>query len=365
LLEASVPANDPELLAVRFGLAQTSVGLFRSAEALQRLEAAERAAGPQVLEETTELARRAWRARVEVLMDAQRPQEALAAALRLVALSDALAGSEDIGIRFEARQRLGEVYLRLGDRARADALAAELAQPPFGEAAVGDVLLARMRLRMGRERINEGKLDEAEAILTGVRDAMTRAFGPNELYAGGANLELIDVHATRGHFAKAAEAGRAAVAAFTTALGEQHNYTLNAMLSLGGVELEMREAATALRRFEAVRPFAVSDKNAEPLLAATDFGRARALIDLGRAGEALDLLATVNAEMLAESSWGPRDFQWQLQAEKGRALMSLGRRREAVAMLRAAVVEMERIGSYPWRIEGYRKLIRERRLASR
>jgi hypothetical protein len=45
--------------------------------------------------------------------------------------------------------------------------------------------------------------------------------------------------------------------------------------------------------------------------------------------------------------------------------MSLGRRREAVAMLRAAVVEMERIGSYPWRIEGYRKLIRERRLASR
>jgi eukaryotic-like serine/threonine-protein kinase len=359
LLEPAVPANDPELLAARFGAAQTAVGFFRPDEALQKLQTAERAAGPSVLAAGTELARRAARARVEVLMDAQRPQEALAAALRLVELADALAGSDDIALRFEARQRLGEVYLRLGDKARADALFAELGRPPYSEGGVGEVLLSRARLRQGRELINDGKLDEAEAVLSGVRDAMTRAFGPHELYAGGANMELIDVHATRGDFAKALVAARAAVEAFSTSLGEPHYYTLNAIVSLAAVELEVGDAAAALRRFEAVQPRAQADKNGAPLLAAIDFGRAKAMIALGRAGEALVLLGTVNAAMLAESSWGPRDFEWQLQAEKGRALIALGRRHEAQALLRGAMAGMETAGSYPWMIERYRGLQRE------
>ena len=80
LLETLVPVNDPELLAVRFGSAQTSVGMFKPDEALQKLAAAERAAGPAVLNGQSELARVAARARLEVLMDAQRLQDALVAA---------------------------------------------------------------------------------------------------------------------------------------------------------------------------------------------------------------------------------------------------------------------------------------------
>jgi non-specific serine/threonine protein kinase len=359
LLEPRVPARDEELLAARFASAQTSVGMFHPAEALQKLEAAERAAGPAVLGAPSDLARRALRARVEVMMDAQRPQEALAAALPLVALSDSPLGGDDVALRFEARQRLGEVYLRLGDKSKADELFAELAKPPFSDSGVGDVLLARARLRVGREHINEGRLDDAEAILTGVRDTMTRAFGPNELYAGGANLELIDLHYTRGDFAKAAAAGRAAVEAFATSVGEQHHYTLHAIASLAGVELELGEAAQALARVQAIRPVAAASRDGAPLIAAIDFASAKALTHLGRAGEALPLLETVSAEMLAESSWGPRDFQWQLQVEKGRALLTLGQREHGLDRIRSAIAEMEKLGSHAWLLERYRELLRE------
>ena len=365
LLEPLVPANDEELLAARFASAQTSVGMFHPAEAMQKLEAAERAAGPAMLDAANELGRVAARARVEVLMDAQRPQDALAAAARLVTLSDALASGDDVAPRFEARQRLGEVYLRLGDKAKAETLFAELAKPPYADSGVGDVLQARARLRAGRERINEGQLDEAEKILVGVRDAMTRAFGPNELYAGGANLELIDLHATRGDFAKAAAAGRAALEAFSTSVGEHHYYTLNAITGLAGVELELGDAAQALARVRAIRPIAAANKDGAPMLAAIDFASAKALTSLGRPQEALPLLAGVNAEMLAESSWGPRDFQWQLQAEQGRALLAMGERQRGADLVRPAVAEMEKVGSYPWLIDRYRELLREPHLARR
>ncbi len=47
LLEPAVPANDTELLAARFGAAQTAVGFFRPDEALRKLALAENAAGPR------------------------------------------------------------------------------------------------------------------------------------------------------------------------------------------------------------------------------------------------------------------------------------------------------------------------------
>jgi eukaryotic-like serine/threonine-protein kinase len=355
LLEPRVRADDAELLAARFGAAQTAVGFFRPDEAVRKLARAEDAAGRDALASTTDLARRAARARVEVMLDAQRPQEALAAAQRLVELSDALAGHDDIALRFEARQRLGEVHLRLGDKVRADALFAELARPPYSEGGVGDVLLSRARLRHGRELINEGRLDEAEAVLGGVRDAMTRAFGPHELYAGGANLELTDVYAARGDFAKALDAAQAAQAAFATSLGETHYMTQVASVNLAAVELETGQAARALEHFDQARPHVEGHPYGAPLAAGIQFGRAKAMTRLGRADEGLTLLETVDATLLAESSWGPRDFHAQLQAEKAHALAVLGRKDEAKPLLADAIREMEVAGSYPWLIDQTRE----------
>jgi eukaryotic-like serine/threonine-protein kinase len=357
LLEPLVPADDPELLAVRFGSAQTSVGIFRPEEALKKLALAERACGPGVLSGQSELARLAARARLEVMMDAQQHKEALPIALRLVELSDQLAGN-DINLRFEARQRLSELYLRLGDKPRADALLAEIMSPPYGENNVGDVLYARAKLRLGRDRINQGRLDEAESLLTEVRDTMTRAFGPTELYVGGANLELADLHQGRGQFAKAAAAAQAAVTAFSASLGEDHSYTIVAKANLGAIEVDLGNAADALRGLGELRPRATALKDSAPLVAGIDFARAKALTDLGRPAEALSILDTVNAELLAESSWGPRDFQWQLQAEKGRAMMALGQRQKGLALVEPATQEMGKLGSYPWLLGRYKDLLR-------
>jgi hypothetical protein len=55
----------------------------------------------------------------------------------------------------------------------------------------------------------------------------------------------------------------------------------------------------------------------------------------------------------------PRDFEWQLQAEKGRALLALGRRREAQDLLRSATDGMQQAGSYPWLLARYRNLLGE------
>lgn len=357
LLEPLVPADDPELLALRFGSAQTSVGIFRPAEALKKLALAERAASPQLLSGDSELARLATRARLEVMMDAEQHKEALPVALRLVELSDQLAGS-DISMRFEARQRLSELYLRLGDKPRADALLAEIMSPPYAENNVGDVLYARAKLRLGRDRINQGRLDEAETLLTEVRDTMTRALGPTELYVGGANLELADLHLGRGHFAKAAAAARAAVSAFSAALGDDHSYTIVAKANLGAIDEVLGEPAIALRGLDEVKPRAAAIKDGAPLVAGIDFARAKALTNLGRPAEALAILETVSAELLAESSWGPRDFQWQLQAEKGRAMMALGQRQQGLALVRPALEEMGKLGSYPWLLGRYKDLLR-------
>lgn len=358
LLQASAPADDPELLAARFGAVQTSVGLFRPAEALQRLEDAEQAAGAALLAAQGDVARRAARARVDVLMDAQRAADALPAARRLVALSDALAGGADMSVRVEARQRLAEVHLRLGQQAEAQALLGELERPPFGAGGVADALFARSRLRQAREHINAGRLDEAEALLTRVRDAVTRSFSPSALYAGGANFELADVHLARGDFDQAQAAARAALHAFATALGERHLYTLNAQANLAALQLEDGQAAVALDALDALRPLAAADRNAVPLVAGIDFARARALLALGRAAEALALLDGISAEQLAAASWGPPDFEWQLRAERALALRALGRSAEAQGLLREAVAGLQAAGTYPWRLARYRARLR-------
>ena len=357
LLEPLVATDDPELLAVRFGLAQTSVGIFRPADALKKLALAERAARPQLLAGVSELALLAARARLEVMMDAQQHQEALPAALRMVELSDRVAGS-DITTRFEARQRLSELYLRLGDKPKADALLAEIMKPPYGENNVGEVLYARTKLRLGRERINQGRFDEAETLLSEARDTMTRAFGPTQLYVGGANLELADLHLGRGKFAEAATAAKAAVAAFAASLGEDHSYTITATANLGAIEVVLGDPAAARRRLDDVRPRAAAMKDSAPLVTGIDFARAQALTDLGRPAEALAILETVNVELLAESSWGPRDHRWQLQGEKGRAMMALGQRSQGMALVGPAADEMSKLGSYPWMVKRYQELLR-------
>ena len=66
----------------------------------------------------------------------------------------------------------------------------------------------------------------------------------------------------------------------------------------------------------------------------------------------------MNAELLAESGWGPRDHQWQLQAEKGRAMMALGQRSQGLALLRSATVEMAKLNSYAWMQARYGALLR-------
>jgi eukaryotic-like serine/threonine-protein kinase len=356
LLQPLVPANDPELLSIRFGLAQSAVGRFHPEDALMKLEAAERAAGALGMNGNGELALLAARTRVEVLMDAKKIKEALPSALRLVELSDTL-GNSDISVRFEARQRLCELYLLLDQKDKADVLLAEITQAPFNERSVGEVLYARAKLQLARERINQGQLTVALTLLTQVVDTLTRAFGPNEYHVGLANSELADLQMSRGEFASAATAARAALLALSASMGAEHHYVTITKANLAMIELELGHSADALRGLDEAALAFGNNRDSATVLAGINFARARALTDLGKPTQSLETLRNLNLELLSQSSWGPRDLEWQVQAEQGRAMIGLGQRKQGVAMLRRATAEMEKAKSHPWLLERYRSLV--------
>jgi non-specific serine/threonine protein kinase len=354
LLEPIAPEGDTEVLALRFDLARVRTGRFHPEEALSRLETAERATGAQRLKGNDALAVLAARTRLEVLMDADRDKEALPVAQRLVALSDSSPGA-DAALRFDARQRLGELYARLGDDARAKSLLAQIMAPPYDENSVGDVLFARAKLQLARQRINEGQLDQAEALLTDVRDTLTRSLGSNELHVGLANSELADLLQSRGNFAQALVAARATSAAFKASLGESHTFVLITDANVAAIQLSLGDAADALSTLDRLRPRIAANHRLITTLAGVDFSRAQAMNDLGQFAQALEVLNTINPELLSDSSWGPRDWPLKLQAEKGRAVRGLGQKREGLAMLREAVAGMRKAGTQAWQLAAYEK----------
>ena len=356
LLQPRVPPDDPELLGMRFDAARTLTGLFRPERALAALASAEAAAGGAALRGDTSLAMHAMRARLDILVDARQNAQALLIAERFIEMADRLAPT-DLAQRFDARLQLSELCLRLGRKAQAGALIDELSRPPFGESGVGAVVFANLQLQQGREHTNEGRLDDGERLIARARATMTQAFGPNEVHVGIASSELADIQVSRGNFDAAAADAELAVGAFTAALGDDNSYTLIARANLALVRLEQGHSAQALRELDAARAAIAPLKDMGATLTGIDFGRARALTDLGRAGEALSLLKALDDSDLAQSSWGPRDARWELQAETARAQLRLRPDAAVRSALQAALRGLAAAGAHPWLLARYRALL--------
>ena len=94
-------------------------------------------------------------------------------------------------------------------------------------------------------------------------------------------------------------------------------------------------------------------ENGQP---AARFGRVSALIEMGQAAAALELLDGIPIKFLATQDQYP-GLQGRVVAERARALLALGRAAEAKPMLRQAVLDMKAAKVPAWKVARYERLL--------
>ena len=341
LLARSAAPTDPELLACQFGLAQALAAADKGKEAESTLIAAELAGESLLHAGASGLTVSALRARLQVLTDSHRVALALPVAIRLVQAVDAWHGS-DLTDRFDARQRLSEVYLLLEDLDRGVAVLDEITRPPYAPSSVGEVTFARARLGQAKVLQTQGKLDSARSVLEPLRDTLTKVLGPDAYLVGLANYELGNVYSLQSKGEESYDCLTLALAAFAASLGEEHGFSISIKANMAINDVLNGRSLKGLEAFNAITPWF---RERGRSMAALDLHRARALNNLGRFAEAQALLSSPAA---ARSDWEYQNendgTRWKVQAELGRALIGNGERAKGGLLIRSAVVELRKEG---------------------
>jgi hypothetical protein len=183
------PGYKRELLASQFGLAQALAAIYQAKEGDVILQAALKtleALGPTA---DTELKVLAARAETAILMELQKPKEALIPAERLLALVNAWPQAEPVD-QFDARQRLAELHLRLANPTAAKPLLAELEGAKFGGEAIGVVTQARAQMARAKLLHVQGQWDEARTVMASARQTLTKALGPQAFWWPPSTMKL-------------------------------------------------------------------------------------------------------------------------------------------------------------------------------
>ncbi len=345
------------LCMVRLKLATVLADLSRlpQARALMNLAGANPADDPT--DPANPLSRAFAQARLKLFFMAQQFKQAVAPAMRLVELSDALP-ADQLESKFSARYLLASVLFRVGELARAEALCNGLLQSPFNASTVGAVQLARVRINRARIHTALGRFETVETDLTTARDVLLKLLGPSEQSVAAADAELASFHETQGDFVKARLAYHAAYEGYVRAMGDGSSPARITALNLAIVELNTGHAQDALARLEAGRVWFVRHMGGEAgaVVQALDFERARALTSVGRATQALPVLSTLDPERLNQATPG-RDWPARLQAERGRALLRAGHHAEGLVLLQAALRQLAQAGSAAWLQQHYAQVL--------
>jgi eukaryotic-like serine/threonine-protein kinase len=353
-------ATDPALLKLRYGLISHLAVHNKLKEATSLLELADRDSGARIHVKQPDaqdaLPMLAANARTQVLHSSGRHAEALLAAQRLVVLADAQA-AERTDVPFTSRVVLADVQFRLGKNAEAEKLLQDITSAPGAADTVDAVTLARAQVALGRVRVALGQGDKAEAVLLAARDELVSRLGAGEHWANVADAELGGLYDSRGDFARSAQYFQAAYDGFERGFGKDHPSTAVQSLNLAIAELNMGRPDPALQKLNSGRDWFIKymggDKS--PTVQAIDFERARALSSLGRAAEAFALLAGLDPKALTAAA-PARDWQWRLQAERGRAKILAGARDEGFRLLLPTLKPMAESGTPLWALTTYRKL---------
>lgn len=348
---------DPKILKLRFDLVRNLSVHDKLPEARQLLLLAQADAGA-LLKQNTALAQAAVAAQMNVLISGERFEEAVQMGQRLVVLADQGLNKGRPHEWFAARIMLGDTLYRLQRLQEAEALLSSLLTRERRRALVGDVTWARAQVCLARVRHALGRSAEAEPELEAARDVLIQRIGPDEHYVQIANAELASIFDSRGDFVRAQAAYRHVHDSFERAVGAQHPSTQVMALNLAIAEINQGRPAVALAALNKGRGWFVQYAGGEKgaVVQAIDFERARALTGVGHAAQARQLLAALDAKVIASAA-PARDWRWRLQAETGRALAAAGQRQAGQAMIRAALPGLQDEGAADWMLRHYRGLV--------
>lgn len=319
-LSPVVAPQDPLLLLARFNLAALLSLTSHLDEAQRELETAERCAAAALAVDDAPLQLAAEHARFAYHHMRGNLPAATPPGQRMLSLVDRVA-PDDLSLRFSVRLRMAAQLQRTMQLDEALHLMRITMAAPFSAATVGDWPYARGSIQLARIQVSLGRTQGAEQALLDARTVLFRRFGTQDMYVGVADAELANLFAQRGQFQRAAEALTSAVECCTRSSHNPDHQSVHILnVNLGIVSLNAGQAQAGLALLEQERPLFVRDWGGEAgfLAQIIDFHRARALSDLGRAPEALPLLARLDPRKLEQAEQCQYMDAW-LQAEQGRA----------------------------------------------
>ncbi|MBX3637602.1 MAG: tetratricopeptide repeat protein, partial [Rubrivivax sp.] len=336
LHRARLPPAAEERLLGEYDLVTVLVRLSKFDEARARLDEADALAGPR-RDGLGELGLRAKLARGAYHFQRLEVQPALQAYTAAEAMQRAVQ-PDDVPLAAHIRLTIGDASLRLGNAARAEAIAREvLAGDPFNEDNVGLSMLASARRLLGNSLRNQGRPAEGIPHLQRAVEEQERSRGPDDQSTIAAMSSLGYLYSLVGDVARRAEIQREVYARSVRRWGEANQYTLVERINLGDAEHEVGRLAVAEAHLRAaVDGLLVTSGEGSSLVDAARYSHASVLGALGRHAQVLALVERIEGTRLAGASADARG-DGKLAALRGRALLGLGRSEEGRAEIRRAI----------------------------
>lgn len=349
LYAAHLPPDDPRALSQRFERVvqaleipkarENNPGIFDEyAEALRLAGSAAGRATGNAAAMADELGYWALQAQLAVLTHRDQPAQALAAAKALVALADRLP-QPALDERVASRRLLAQLLIRQGAMEAAEAVLAELASPELGAADASRVVYASQRWYIAADHRSAGRWRDAERVLDDIARTLAGAAQPSALHLGYNAQEYGHLFKQEGDFARAARWYGQAIASFTAALGDNHQFVHITGKNQGDALTEEGRHAEAAAVYMRHRPWFLENATGGRWMP-LEWALARALVGAGQAPQALALARSWQpSKAEAPATRALEDAYAHIAL--GLAQVATGHRAEGEAAFRAGMAGVE------------------------
>jgi len=197
---------------------------------------------------------------------------------------------------------------------------------------------ARARRNLATVHLKQGRFAEALTELIAVKDALTRALGPDHVELAVVYHNLGGVYADLGRHDEARAAAQRGLEIRERSLGPEHPSVASSYHMLGRIDYLTGELLAAKQNFTRSRELAIATRPpGDPLIGTATMALSAALVDLRELDDALTLqrgLLATRREQLGEQHPDTARTHRQI----GWTLSELGRHEEALGELRQAEV---------------------------
>lgn len=356
LHRAALLPDDERRLLGEYDLVTVLVRLSKFDEARQRLDEADALAGVRrdaigELGLRAQLARGSYHFQRLEVEPAARAYAAAEAMQRVVQ-------PDDVALAAHIRLTIGDAALRLGNPAKAEAIAREiLAGDPYTENGVGLSTLATARRLLGNSLRNQGRPAEGIPHLERAVAEQERSRGPDDQSTIAALSSLGYLHGLVGDVRRRAEIQRDVYARSVRRWGEANQYTLVERINLGDAEHGVGRLDVAERHLAAaVTGLIATSGETSSLVDAARYSHANVLHALARHRDALSVIERIETTRLANASADAKG-DGKLAALRGRVLLGLGRAAEGREQIERAIAQLQAEGSDAATLEELKALI--------